>query len=63
MSDLREKIAKRLDVLESLMQSRDYEAAAVLIPDISKFWPVLSEEDRDFIHGCQFAIEENLEWK
>jgi len=32
------------------------------IESISKFWSVLSEEDRDYIQGCQYAIEEKLKW-
>ena len=33
-----------------------------LIQNVSKFWSVLSEEDRDYIHGAQYAIEEKIEW-
>ena len=33
------------------------------IESVSKFWSVLSEEDRDYIQGCQYAIDEKIEWK
>jgi hypothetical protein len=33
------------------------------IASVSKFWSALSEEDRDYIHGARFAIEEKMEWK
>jgi len=64
---LREKIQTRLDQLEMLMEKNYH----LKNPDevynqtlhISKFWPVLSEEDRDFVQGCQSAIEEGWEWK
>lgn len=64
---LREKIQTRLDQLEMLMEKNYH----LKNPDevynqtlhISKFWSVLSEEDRDFVQGCQSAIEEGWEWK
>ncbi len=64
---LREKIQTRLDQLEMLMKKNYH----LKNPDevynqtlhISKFWSVLSEEDRDFVQGCQSAIEEGWEWK
>jgi len=31
--------------------------------NVSKFWSVLSEEDRDYIQAAQHAIEDKLEWK
>jgi uncharacterized protein YydD (DUF2326 family) len=65
--NLKEKIQARLDQLEMLM----YENYHLKNPDevynqtlhISKFWSVLSEEDRDFVQGCQSSIEEGWEWK
>lgn len=33
------------------------------IKTVAKFWPALSDEDRDYIHHARFAIEENMEWK
>ena len=29
---------------------------------ISKFWSVLSEEDREYVQMAQMACEEKLEW-
>lgn len=45
------------------MRENKYTEAENLIPEISKFWSILSEEDRDFIHGCRYAIEMKIEWK
>ena len=64
--DLKEKIQARLDQLEMLM----YENYHLKNPDevynqtlhISKFWSILSEEDRDFVQGCQHALEEKIVW-
>lgn len=64
---LREKIESRLDDLTLMMMNGDHliDAPKVIIQteSISKFWPVLTEEERDFIHGVRFCIEEKLEWK
>jgi hypothetical protein len=32
------------------------------ISSISKFWSVLSEEDRDYIEGAKYALEEKAVW-
>ena len=65
--NLKEKIQVRLDQIEMLMKE-DYHLKN---PDevynqtlnVSKFWSILSEEDRDFIQGCQSSIEEGWSWK
>ena len=65
--NLKEKIQVRLDQIEMLMY-KDYHLKN---PDevynqtlnVSKFWSILSEEDRDFIQGCQSSIEEGWSWK
>ena len=64
---LKEKIQVRLDQIEMLMY-KDYHLKN---PDevynqtlnVSKFWSILSEEDRDFIQGVQSSIEEGWSWK
>jgi len=33
------------------------------VSNVSKFWSALSEEDRDFIDGVRWAIEEKAKWK
>lgn len=65
--DLKERIQHRLDQIEMLM----YEDYHLKNPDevynqtlqVSKFWSILSEEDRDFIQGVQSSIEEGWSWK
>ena len=64
--DLKERIQYRLDQLEMLM----YENYHLKNPDevytqtlhISKFWSILSEEDRDFVQAAQDSITEGWEW-
>jgi hypothetical protein len=66
---LQSKINQRMDILQDWME-QDYHLAK---PDVvyehtlsvSKFWSVLSEEDKDYIQGVQFAIdtESTISWK
>jgi len=39
------------------------EAAMDFTTEITKFWSILSEEDRDFLQGVQYAIEEQVPWE
>jgi len=62
MSPIRQKIETRLDELEALMKARNYADAENLLPSITKFTSVLTEEQRDFIGAARLAIAENLDW-
>ena len=63
---MREKIKERMDVLQKMMENNihldDAQRVTRQIETVSKFWSILSEEDRDYIQGCQYAIEEKLKW-
>jgi len=67
MSDLKDKINKRMDVLQSMMESnfhlKDPKAVNLQIDSVSKFWSVLSDEDKDYIHCSRDALTEQTEWK
>ena len=64
---VQKKINERMDILQNWMENNYHlkrpEVVKEHIESISKFWSVLSEEDRDYIQGCQYAIEEKFEWK
>jgi hypothetical protein len=66
MIGLRQKIEERMDRLQEAMESNlhlsDPEVVEEMIAGVSKFWEVLSEEDRDYIQGAQYAIEEQASW-
>ena len=55
-----------MDTLQEYMESNFHlenpEIVSMHIQSVSKFWSVLSEEDRDYIHACQYAVEEQAEW-
>lgn len=66
---LRDKITERMDKLQEMME-RDYhfeqpEEVYEHTLTVSKFWSVLSEEDREYIQCAQDAIEtkSDISWK
>lgn len=66
MSELKEKINNRMDVLQKMMEDnfhlQDPQAVNKQIESVSKFWPALSDEDRDYIHCSKDALTEQKEW-
>ena len=65
--DFQNLINRRMDYLQEMMESNMHLKAAenvtIQIASVSKFWSVLSEEDRDYIQAAQHAVEEKMEWK
>ena len=65
--DLKERIQHRLDQIEMLMYQnyhlKNPEEVMLQTLNVSKFWSILSEEDRDFVQGVQSSIEEGWSWK
>ena len=63
---LRAKIDERMDQLQAYMEINTHLEKPILvsmhIDSVSKFWTVLSEEDRDYIQIAQCAVEEGAEW-
>ena len=69
MQNLKKKINDRMDILQQWME-QDYhmkkpEVVYEHTLTISKFWPVLSEEDKDYIQCAQDAIEtkSTISWR
>lgn len=60
------KVKERMDQLQDWMESNYHlnheEEVSDHIYTITKFWSVLSDEDKDYIHGARYAIEEKCEW-
>lgn len=56
-----------MNLIQSAMESNkhleDPESVIELCSNVSKFWSVLSEEDKDYIHGARHAIETRSKWK
>lgn len=66
---VREKIQRRLDDLEAKLKAGEHLdsvqgliAVLIAIDSVSKFWRVLTDEERDFLHAARLAVEEEREW-
>ena len=61
------RINKRMDKLEMFMENNIHLEKPLKVYNhtlkISKFWPLLSEEDREYIQCAQNAIEDGTKWK
>lgn len=63
---LRDKINTRMDGIQEMMEANVHLENPIKVEEaiasVSKFWSALSEEDRDYIHGARYAIEEKKRW-
>ena len=48
--------------MESNHHLKNKEEVYELTLNISKFWSVLSEEDREYIQAARYAIDKVIEW-
>ena len=66
MRNLNEKIKNFMNTLQKNMENNDHinnqYAVQELINDVSQYWPILSEEDREYIQAAQQAIDESISW-
>jgi len=66
MSELQDKIKQRMDILQMWMEEnyhmRRPDVVEEHIQTITKFWSVMTDEDKDYIHGAQYAIEQKMKW-
>ena len=64
---VRDKIKARMDQLQEMMEAnrhleKQFEVHAQ-IDSVTKFWSVLSDEDKDYIHACRHALEYQSKWE
>jgi uncharacterized protein YydD (DUF2326 family) len=66
MISVKEKIKTRMDHLQQCMEGQAHidrpDYVKDVIDTVSKFWSVLSEEDRDYVQAAIFALEEKKQW-
>lgn len=68
---LKEEVEKRIndkmDQLQVMMESDLHLSAKSKVEDhvydLLKYWSKLNESDREYIEFCQYAIENDLQWK
>ena len=54
------KVGPYFDILEAAMAEGNIELAETMLARISSYFHLLDDEHRDYYHGCQYAIEEDL---
>lgn len=63
---IKDKIEARMDMLQMQMESNlhltDPNTVKGNLLAVSKFWAVLTEEDKDYIQAAQHAIEDMTAW-
>lgn len=56
-----------MDELQNMMESNLHLERQFEVDDqiatVTKFWSVLSEEDKDYIHACRHALEYQMRWE
>ena len=64
--NLNAKLDARLDELQEMLENDLHlmypDKAMDLTYRISPFWPILTEEDREYVQCAQDAIEEGTKW-
>ena len=64
---IRQRIEERMNLLESMLTSQrhisDPDAAFETIASVSKFYSVLSEEQREFVQAARWATDNKNLWK
>ena len=62
-----QKINDRMDAVQHHMESnthlKDPYIVVEAIESVSKFWSVLSDEDRDYLQVASDAVAEGREWR
>jgi len=62
----RKRITADMDQLQACMESQQHihnpSTVVAQLESLSLRWSFLSEEDRDYVQGCQYALEEGIEW-
>ena len=66
MSTIRQRIEERLNLLESMLTSQEHitnpDDVLEMIASVSKFYSVLTEEQREFVQAARWAVEERKDW-
>lgn len=56
-----------MDELQRMMEANEHLSEPDKVQQqmwsISKFWSILSEEDKDYLHCASDALETKMEWK
>jgi hypothetical protein len=60
------KIKQRMDILQGWMEENYHLKRPAVVEEhiktITKFWSAMQDEDKDYVHGCRYAIENKSDW-
>ncbi|OUV90782.1 MAG: hypothetical protein CBD03_05320 [Rhizobiales bacterium TMED143] len=66
---IRARNTERMNEVQRLMESNahldegeDYNRLEELLSKLSMYFNVLTNEDRDYIQACRYAIDEKVDW-
>tara|TARA_X000000950_G_scaffold127175_1_gene159033 strand:- start:617 stop:841 length:225 start_codon:yes stop_codon:yes gene_type:complete len=66
---IRARNTERMNEVQRLMESNahldegeDYNRLEELLSKLSMYFNVLTDEDRDYIQACRYAIDEKVDW-
>lgn len=66
---IRARNTERMNEVQRLMESNahldegeDYNRLEELLSKLSMYFNVLTDEDRDYIQACHYAIDEKIDW-
>lgn len=69
MNGIRASNVERMDELQSLMESNAHmkdsdqnQRLEEVLSKLSMYFNVLTDEDREYIQACRYAIEEQMDW-
>ena len=66
-NNLQDKIEERMLEIEYMMDQNFHLTENLhltnLLDSVRKFWSVLSEQDREYLEGVQYAMEHKLMWE
>ena len=61
------RIEDRLDILQCLMEEGKHLTEEDLVRDalalLGKYRPYMNDEQSEYVDGCRFALDEQMEWK
>ena len=60
------RLEERFDALQEMMETQthisDPDLVEAHITTITKYWSILNDADKDYIHAVKWAIEKQSEW-
>ena len=62
------KIKEKMDFIQQQMESNSHltpegnQEIVEQVQSVKLYWNVMSEEDRDYLHGVEYALENNSSW-